>query len=94
MARASWIDPDTLPEYYTKEIEGDDRDFDLVFSDEFNRCGVMMEAMDAYVCLLLYFPCGTYIHTYMCVVCRKDGVSFGWNISLLAITPSAAVLLC
>lgn len=37
MARASWIDPDTLPEYRTKDFEGDDRQFDLVFSDEFDR---------------------------------------------------------
>ncbi|CAM9322280.1 unnamed protein product [Pylaiella littoralis] len=37
VARASWIDPDTLAEYHTKDYEGDSRDFDLVFSDEFNR---------------------------------------------------------
>ena len=40
VARASWIDPDTLPEYRTKEFEGDGRHFDLVFSDEFERCVV------------------------------------------------------
>lgn len=38
VARASWIDPDTLPEYRTKNFGGDSREFDLVFSDEFNRC--------------------------------------------------------
>lgn len=37
VARASWVDPDTLPEYRTKEFEGDERQFDLVFSDEFDR---------------------------------------------------------
>lgn len=35
--RASWIDPDTLPEYRTKDFVGDERHFDLVFSDEFDR---------------------------------------------------------
>ncbi|CBJ31299.1 Beta-1,6-glucan active enzyme, family GH16 [Ectocarpus siliculosus] len=39
VARASWIDPDTLPEHRTKDFEGDDRQFDLVFSDEFDRDG-------------------------------------------------------
>lgn len=37
VARASWIDPDTLPEYHTKDFVGDERHFDLVFSDEFDR---------------------------------------------------------
>lgn len=49
MARASWIDPDTLAEYHTKDYEGDSRDFDLVFSDEFNRCGGDMEVADTHV---------------------------------------------
>ena len=37
VARASWIDPDTLPEYHAKDFVGDERHFDLVFSDEFDR---------------------------------------------------------
>ncbi|CAN0161844.1 unnamed protein product, partial [Ascophyllum nodosum] len=37
--RASWVDPDTLPEEQSKIFEFDDRQFDLVFSDEFNREG-------------------------------------------------------
>lgn len=36
-ARASWIDPDTLLDDRQKNFECDERDFDLVFSDEFNR---------------------------------------------------------
>eukprot|EP00903_Cladosiphon_okamuranus_P018365 g16894.t1 len=39
VARASWIDPDTLPEYHAKDFVGDERHFDLVFSDEFDRDG-------------------------------------------------------
>ena len=31
------MDPDTLPEEQSKIFEFDDRQFDLVFSDEFNR---------------------------------------------------------
>lgn len=37
-AGASWIDPDTLLEDRSKVFEFDERHFDLVFSDEFNRC--------------------------------------------------------
>lgn len=36
-ALGSWIDPDTLPEDRTKAFVGDEREFGLVFSDEFNR---------------------------------------------------------
>lgn len=49
VARASWIDPDTLPEYHTKDFEGDERHFDLVFSDEFDRYGEL--AVKSWLCV-------------------------------------------
>ena len=36
-AWGSWIDPDTLPEDRSKSFVGDEREFGLVFSDEFDR---------------------------------------------------------
>lgn len=50
VVRASWIDPDTLPEYHTKDFEGDGRHFDLVFSDEFDRC---VRKRERVVCVLV-----------------------------------------
>ncbi|CAM9731741.1 unnamed protein product [Choristocarpus tenellus] len=35
--KAGWIDPDTKDVYMTKKYAVNDRDFELVFSDEFNR---------------------------------------------------------
>lgn len=41
LVNAGWVDPDSLPEVRAKEFEG--RDFELVFSDEFNRDGRMFK---------------------------------------------------
>lgn len=41
MARAGWVDPDSPPDTYLKEFGG--REFNLVFSDEFNRDGRTFE---------------------------------------------------
>lgn len=63
LAEASWIDPDTLPEYRTKDFEGDDRKFDLVFSDEFNRylCGVCAHGRRMRMRLMLEQKGGTHV---------------------------------
>ena len=39
--RASWVDPDTDHQYHTTEAytHGDDREYGLVFSDEFEVAG-------------------------------------------------------
>lgn len=37
-AEASWVDPDTPGDEKIKQFVGDARQFDLVFSDEFDRC--------------------------------------------------------
>ena len=36
-AWGAWIDPDTLPEELSKTFVGDEREFGLIFSDEFDR---------------------------------------------------------
>lgn len=49
-ASGSWIDPDTLPEDLSKTFVGDEREFGLVFSDEFDRCDTYVQQQ--YACLL------------------------------------------
>lgn len=67
-ARSSWIDPDTLPEDRQKTFESDGRDFDLVFSDEFNR----------YYCCML--PCEGSAHNVgTCVVYLLASCCCGMN---------------